>query len=79
MGVTEWRQWDEEAREVVKREEIVKAVIFLMGSGVQAAEMKNRARELRNAARRAILSSGSSQSNLMSIIKELKSLKCGRS
>ncbi|XP_075655448.1 soyasapogenol B glucuronide galactosyltransferase-like [Castanea sativa] len=79
VGVTEWRQWDEEAREVVKREEIKKTVIFLMGSGVQAAEMKNRARELRNAARRAIQSSGSSQSNLMSMIKELKSLKCGRS
>nr|XP_023883450.1 soyasapogenol B glucuronide galactosyltransferase-like [Quercus suber] len=41
VGVTEWRQWDEDAREVVKREEIEKAVIFLMGSGVHPAEMKN--------------------------------------
>lgn len=76
--MTEWRQWDEDAREVVKREEIEKAVIFLMGSGVHAAEMKNRAR-VGNAARRAIQSSGSSQYNLMSMIQEQTSLKCGRS
>jgi soyasapogenol B glucuronide galactosyltransferase len=78
VGVKEWRKMDEEAKETVKREEIEKAVTFLMGSGVEAAEMKNRARELGNAARSAVQSGGSSQSNLMGLIKELKSLKCER-
>ncbi|KAK7818153.1 soyasapogenol b glucuronide galactosyltransferase [Quercus suber] len=78
VGKKEWSMWAEETKEVVKRDDIEKAVKFLMGSGEEAAEMKNRAKELGNAARKAVESSGSSQSNFMGLINGLQSLKCAR-
>ena len=78
MGKKEWSIWAEETKEIVKRDDIEKAVKFLMGSGEEAAEMRNRAKELGNAARKAVESSGSSQSNFMGLINGLKSLKCAR-
>ena len=78
VGKKEWSRWANEAKEVVKREDIEKAVKFLMGSAEEATEMKKRARELGNAARRAVQTGGSSQSNFMDLINELKSLKCAR-
>ncbi|KAM3761933.1 hypothetical protein ACB098_01G305900 [Castanea mollissima] len=68
----------EETKEVVKREDIEKAVKFLMGSGEEAAEMRNQARELGNVARKAVENKGSSQSNFTGFINELKSLKSKR-
>ena len=78
VGKKEWSIWAEETKEIVKRDDIEKAVKFLMGSGEEAAEMRNRAKELGNAARKAVESSGSSQSNFMGLINGLKSLKCAR-
>ena len=68
----------EETKEVMKREDIEKAVKFLLGSEEEAAEMRNRARELGNAARKAVENSGSSQPNFMGLINEVKSLKSKR-
>ena len=79
VGKKEWTTLSrKKTKEVVKREDIEKAVKFLMGSGEEAAEMRNRARELGNAARKAVESSGSSQSNFMALINDLKSLKSKR-
>ncbi|GMN73315.1 hypothetical protein TIFTF001_054301 [Ficus carica] len=46
-----------------------------MGGGVEVAEMRKRVRNLAEDAKKAVESGGSSQSNLVALINELKSLK----
>ncbi|XP_048334831.2 soyasapogenol B glucuronide galactosyltransferase [Ziziphus jujuba] len=75
LGLKEWRQWGYEGTEVVKRQEVEKAVRLLMGDGEEAAEMRKRVSELKDAANKAVEIGGSSQTNLMDLINELKALK----
>ena len=77
VGVKQWRpDWSEAGRnEVVKREQIEKAVALLMDSGQEAVEMRKRAGMLASAARKAVESGGSSYPNLLALINELKSVK----
>ncbi|KAL5555066.1 hypothetical protein UlMin_037302 [Ulmus minor] len=77
VGVKQWSlDWSEAGRkEVVKREQIEKAVALLMGSGQEAVEMRKQAGMLAAAARKAVESGGSSNANLLALINELKSVK----
>ncbi|KAL1316217.1 hypothetical protein HN51_068441 [Arachis hypogaea] len=78
VGVKEWRKWQEFGEEVVKKGKIAKAIALLMGNGEESVEMRRRARELSDAAKRAIQVGGSSHTNLLQLIQELKSLKLDR-
>ncbi|KAJ7943741.1 Glycosyltransferase [Quillaja saponaria] len=75
IGVKEWKNLNE-VGELVRRETIAKAVKLLMASGEEEAEaMRKKAKELAVGAMKAIHVGGSSHTNLMSLIDELKSLK----
>ncbi|XP_061362136.1 soyasapogenol B glucuronide galactosyltransferase-like [Gastrolobium bilobum] len=63
---------------IVRREEIAKAVVRFMGREEESREMRRRARELGDAAKKTIEEGGSSYNNLMQLIDELKSLKISR-
>nr|AGU14085.1 UDP-glycosyltransferase [Cicer arietinum] len=64
--------------EVVKREEIVKAVEILMGNGQEGKKMRMRARKFGDAAKRTIEKGGYSYNNLIQLLDELTSLKIAR-
>ncbi|KAG4922205.1 soyasapogenol B glucuronide galactosyltransferase-like [Glycine soja] len=79
VGVKEntfWMSLDDEA--MVRREEIAKAVVLLMGSSQENKEMRKRARKLGDAAKRIIEVGGHSYNNLIQLIDELKSLKISK-
>ncbi|RYQ80709.1 hypothetical protein Ahy_Scaffold1g106939 isoform C [Arachis hypogaea] len=78
VGVKEWRKWQQFGEEVVKKDQIAKAIALLMGNGEESVEMRRRARELSDAAKRAIKFGGSSHTNLLQLIQELESLKLDR-
>ncbi|XP_078439090.1 UDP-glucose flavonoid 3-O-glucosyltransferase 7-like [Wolffia australiana] len=61
----------EDEREEVKAEDISAAIGRLMGESVEAEEMRKRARELREAARRAVEEGGSSRKDLARMIQDL--------
>jgi len=71
-----WSSVDDD--DLVRREEIAKAVAVLMGIGEESGEMRRRARKLCDAAKNSIEESGPSYNNLMQLIDELKSLKISR-
>ena len=77
VGVKQWRLYNfgEEREEVVRREQIKKAVESLMGSGEEAMERRKRVKKLAEEAKKAVEIGGSSQVNLVSLIDELKALK----
>ncbi|KAF8404985.1 hypothetical protein HHK36_009880 [Tetracentron sinense] len=78
VGVEAWASSPEQqAKVLVKREKIEKAVTMLMSNGEEAEEMRRRARELGESAKRAVEEGGSSQANLSALIKELESTKNG--
>ncbi|XP_020234971.1 soyasapogenol B glucuronide galactosyltransferase [Cajanus cajan] len=61
----------------VRREDIAKAVILLMGSK-ESREMRRRARKLGEASKKTIEEGGSSYNNLVQLLDKLKSLKMSR-
>ncbi|XP_027367410.1 soyasapogenol B glucuronide galactosyltransferase-like [Abrus precatorius] len=75
VGVKKWVQWGVFGDEIVKREDIVKAIALLMDSGAEYVEMKKRVKALSVAAKKAIEVGGSSYNNLKDLIEELKSIK----
>ncbi|GAU17167.1 hypothetical protein TSUD_177970 [Trifolium subterraneum] len=76
VGAKENKLWNSVSVEaVMKREEIVKAVDILMGSGQESIEMRMRAKKLGDAAKRTIEEGGHSYNTLIQLIDELKSLK----
>nr|7C2X_A Chain A, Glycosyltransferase [Glycyrrhiza uralensis] len=75
VGVKEWRNWNEFGDEVVKREDIGKAIAFLMGGGDESLEMRKRVKVLSGATKKAIQVDGSSYTKLKELIEELKSIK----
>ncbi|CAJ2670886.1 unnamed protein product [Trifolium pratense] len=60
---------------LVRREEIAKAVVLLMGSEEESIEIRSRAKKLGDVANKSIEEGGSSCNNLMQLIDELKSYK----
>lgn len=78
VGSKKWWFVGEEKQEIVKREDIGKAMAFLMGGNVKALEIRKRAKEMGEAARRAVNCGGFSHINLLSLFKELQQLKLTR-
>ncbi|KAF6142984.1 hypothetical protein GIB67_041052 [Kingdonia uniflora] len=66
---------DEERKVVVKREEIVKAVIQVMDGGDEAVKIRERAKELGEKAKRGVEVGGSSYNDLERFIDELIQFK----
>ncbi|XP_027353007.1 soyasapogenol B glucuronide galactosyltransferase-like [Abrus precatorius] len=62
----------------VRREEIEKAVVLLMGKEEESVEMRRRARKLGEVSRKTIEEGGSSYNNLKQLIDELNLLKISR-
>ncbi|PON42975.1 UDP-glucuronosyl/UDP-glucosyltransferase [Parasponia andersonii] len=82
VGVKQWRLYnfgEERKEEVVKREQIAKAVAKLMGGGEEAEGRRKRVKKLADEAKKAVERGGSSRANLASLINELKALKSGKS
>ncbi|XP_045800468.1 soyasapogenol B glucuronide galactosyltransferase-like [Trifolium pratense] len=75
VGAKEWRNWNEFGDDVVKREDIGKAICLLMGSGEECLEMRRRAKALSCAAKKAIEFGGSSHTKLKELIEDLKLFK----
>ncbi|XP_058772437.1 soyasapogenol B glucuronide galactosyltransferase-like [Vicia villosa] len=78
IGVRKWKVWNEFEGEVVKREDIGKAIGLMMENGKEAKEMRSRAKALSEDSKKAILVGGSSHANLIQFIEELGSLKLQR-
>nr|AMQ26114.1 UDP-glycosyltransferase 41 [Pueraria montana var. lobata] len=75
IGAKKWKNWNEFGDEIVKREDIGKAIALLMGGGEESEEMRRRVKALSDAAKKAIQVGGSSHNSLKDLIEELKSLK----
>lgn len=76
LGVRKWKNWNEfDTKDIVKREDIAKAIGLAMTNGKEVEEMRLRAKALSDDGKKAILAGGSSNANLIQIIEELKSLK----
>ncbi|XP_059652913.1 abscisate beta-glucosyltransferase-like [Cornus florida] len=71
VGSLEWASWNMERKEVVGREKVEAAVRRLMGGG-ETPEMRRRAKELAEKARRAVEEGGSSYNDAVALIEELK-------
>ncbi|OIV92868.1 hypothetical protein TanjilG_01002 [Lupinus angustifolius] len=77
VGAKEWRNWNDFGKEVIKKEEIGKAIALLMSNG-EGADMRKRVRALSDAAKRAVQVGGSSQANMLELVQELKELRLQR-
>ncbi|XP_057441372.1 soyasapogenol B glucuronide galactosyltransferase-like [Lotus japonicus] len=75
VGVKKWKNWTEVGDEIVRREDIVKAIALLMGGGEEALEMRRRVRALSDAAKKTIQPGGSSHTKVKGLIDELKAFK----
>lgn len=76
VGSRRW--WDMNnpaALEIVKREQITKAITLVLGGGDEVEGMRERARELGRAAKTAVSPNGSSYNSLVALMDELKSVK----
>ncbi|KAL7119015.1 hypothetical protein ACP275_02G036600 [Erythranthe tilingii] len=71
VGAREWTKRTDE-REVIKGENIERAVAQLMGGEEEAERMRIRARELGDMAKRAVQEGGSSDIDLKSLMQELR-------
>ncbi|XP_044489301.1 abscisate beta-glucosyltransferase-like [Mangifera indica] len=75
VGSLHWVSWSTEPWAAVGRDKVEASVKRLMGGGEEAVEMRRRARELREKAKRAVEESGSSYMDADSLIQELNSLR----
>ncbi|XP_048128891.1 abscisate beta-glucosyltransferase-like [Rhodamnia argentea] len=75
VGSMEWTSWNTEPGPPVGREKVEAAVRKLMDGGEEAAEMRRRAGDLGEKAKRAVEEGGSSYGDAEALIQELKSRK----
>ncbi|XP_027340917.1 soyasapogenol B glucuronide galactosyltransferase-like [Abrus precatorius] len=75
VGAKEWRNLHGTAKEVLKREDIGKAIAKVMDGGEECLEMRKRVKVLSDAAKKAIQVGGSSYNNMKNLIEDLKSIK----
>ncbi|XVF01289.1 hypothetical protein REPUB_Repub04eG0075000 [Reevesia pubescens] len=71
VGSVDWLSWNMEPRAAVGRDKVEAAVKRLMGGGEEAADMRNKARQIGDMAKKAV-EGGSSYKDAVSLIKELK-------
>ncbi|KAI3921633.1 hypothetical protein MKW92_018832 [Papaver armeniacum] len=73
LGAKEYNMWvDAKKVSLVKNETIATVVTQLMGDGEEAKEMRQRAKEIGEMAKRSVEEGGSSYSNLTTFIEEMK-------
>nr|XP_011468724.1 PREDICTED: abscisate beta-glucosyltransferase-like [Fragaria vesca subsp. vesca] len=75
VGSKEWASWNMERKEVIGREKVEAAVRKVVGGGEEEVEMRKRARDLAEKAKKAIEEGGSSYAEVDALISELRSLK----
>ncbi|OVA19024.1 UDP-glucuronosyl/UDP-glucosyltransferase [Macleaya cordata] len=75
VGAEQWNSWIEAKDAAVKKEKIGSVVIQLMGDREEAEEMRTRAKEFSEMARRAVEEGGSSYADLTALIEELKTYR----
>lgn len=75
VGTQKWNQWFETEDVSSKKDEIEKAINRLMGDGEEAKEMRSKAKELGELARKAIEEGGSSNAEFTSLLEELRLYK----
>ncbi|KAL5857907.1 hypothetical protein ACOSQ3_005365 [Xanthoceras sorbifolium] len=73
VGSVDWMSWSDEPRAAVGRDKVEGAVNRVMGDGEEAAEMRRRAGEMGEKAKRAVEEGGSSYMDAHALIQELKS------
>ncbi|KAK2665042.1 hypothetical protein Ddye_003616 [Dipteronia dyeriana] len=73
VGSMEWMSWSDEPWAAVGRDKVEAAVNRVMGGGEEAAEMRRRAGELGEKAKRAVEEGGPSYMDAHALIQELKS------
>nr|UXB92748.1 glycosyltransferase [Helleborus thibetanus] len=71
-GNKTWKWWMEADTVFVTKERVNQVVAQLMGSGTEADDMRRRARELGNMAKKAVEEGGSSYNDLTNLIQELR-------
>lgn len=74
VGSVNWVSWSTEPSAAVGRDKVEVAVKRLMGTGEEAAEMRRRAGELGEKAKKAVEEGGSSFIDAEALLQELKSL-----
>ncbi|XP_050210095.1 abscisate beta-glucosyltransferase-like [Mercurialis annua] len=74
VGNMEWWSFKDPPRVTVQRDQVEAAVKRLMGGSEESAEMKRRAKELGEKAKRAVEEGGSSYKDTEALIRKLKSL-----
>ncbi|XP_027340913.1 soyasapogenol B glucuronide galactosyltransferase-like [Abrus precatorius] len=75
VGAKEWIYLHNPSNEVLKREDIGKAIAKVMDGGEECLEMRKRVKVLSDAAKKAIQVGGSSYNNMKNLIDDLKSIK----
>ncbi|KAI3983295.1 hypothetical protein MKX01_013362 [Papaver californicum] len=75
VGTQKWNLWFETEVVSAKKDEIEKAINQLMGDGKEAKEMRSKARELGELARKAVEEGGSSNTEFTSLLEELRLCK----
>ncbi|KAI3896709.1 hypothetical protein MKW98_009562 [Papaver atlanticum] len=74
-GTQKWNLWFETDYVSTKNDEIKNAINQLMGDGKEANEMRSKARELGELARKAVEEDGSSNTEFTSLLEELRLYK----
>ncbi|KAF8377583.1 hypothetical protein HHK36_030965 [Tetracentron sinense] len=72
VGNKFWSAWATEDVELVKREDIEKAVSMVMDDGDDAKEMRKRAKQLGEMAKMAVEEGGSSYANITTLIEDIR-------
>ncbi|CAK7329925.1 unnamed protein product [Dovyalis caffra] len=75
VGTQEWSRYEKKI--IVRKEDIEKAIAQLMASD-ETEEIRNRARELKEMARRATEEGGSSFADLTALVEELRALETSK-
>ncbi|XP_028783106.1 abscisate beta-glucosyltransferase-like [Neltuma alba] len=73
VGSREWVSWQDERRELVRRDKMEKAVKKVMTKSEEAEEMRERIRDIAAKARRAVDEGGTSYADIDALIHELTS------
>nr|AYA22038.1 UFGT6 [Fagopyrum tataricum] len=73
VGNLQWKVWATEEGPVIDRAKIREAVSRVMGEAAESEEMRKKAKELRDLARKAVGEGGSSYKDFKALIEEIKS------
>ncbi|KAK6946086.1 UDP-glucuronosyl/UDP-glucosyltransferase [Dillenia turbinata] len=75
VGSEEWRSWNQEPKTLVRRERVAAVAERLMSGDDVVVEMRKKAKEFGEKAKRAVKEGGSSFNDALALIEELKSFR----